>query len=204
MPRLHLIHIPNGIYSVVSKCNNNEFLFSSDEKFQLYLNHLLQCKKKLNFILYDIACMSNHVHELYRVPTDVTIADILQRVKGGYSRKHNKKFGRTGHFWRNKPFYRIIENEQYAYNTMNYFHWNPVKAGLARRPEDWPYSGYRFHILGQKNGLLGQLLDPLPGEENLHLDENMVRSIQKTLNRRIRYIGSPEFRKKMSIEFRIG
>jgi len=75
--------------------------------------------------------MSNHVHELYRIPEKVTIAEILQLVKGFFARKFNKSFGRTGHFWKNKPFYRIIENEEYALSTMNYFHWNPVKAGMV-------------------------------------------------------------------------
>ncbi|MDP2599719.1 MAG: transposase [Deltaproteobacteria bacterium] len=202
MPRLPLIHIPNGIYAVVSKCNNNEFLFDSPHKFDLYIRHLIECKKIFGFRMYDIGCMSNHVHELYRIPTDVAISQILQRVKGEFSRKFNKKFGRSGHFWRNKPFYRIIENERYAFNNMNYFHWNPVKAGLVKRPEDWPYSGYRFHILRERSGLLGELLDPLPGEEELKLDGNMLRHIEKVYqSRESRYIGSQEFCKKMRLKF---
>jgi hypothetical protein len=59
MSRLPLIHIPNGIYSVVSKCNNNEFHFDAVEKFLYYLDHLLECKQKLGFKLYDVCCMSN-------------------------------------------------------------------------------------------------------------------------------------------------
>lgn len=198
MTRLPLIHIPFGLYSVVSKCNNNEFLFDSPQKFELYIEHLIHCKEKFRFQIYDVVCMSNHVHELYRVPERVTIADILQRVKGLFSQIFNKKFGRTGHFWRNKPFYRIVENEEYAFATMNYFHWNPVKTGLVTKPEDWPYSGYRFHILNERSGLLGRLLDPLPYEAPQKLNENIKRAVEKIANStRIRFIGGLRFRRSM-------
>ena len=168
----------------------------------MYLGHLLECKKLFGFKLYDIVCMSNHVHELYQVPKDVTIAQILQRAKGHFSQKFNKKFGRKGHFWRNKPFYRIVEDESYAYNTMTYFHDNPVKAGMVANAADWPYSGYRFHILGERNGLLGQLLDPLPDQENLAVNQKRIQTIQKVFkSSKMRFVGSPNFREAMRKQF---
>jgi len=198
MARLPLIHIPHGLYSVVSKCNNNEFLFDSQEKFKLYINHLILCKKTLGFTIYDIVCMSNHVHELYRVPKKVTIAQILQMVKGQFAQKFNKMFGRTGHFWKNKPFYRIIENEEYALNTMNYFHFNPVRAGIVTRPQDWPFSGYSFHVLGQKNNLLGKLLDPLPNFRPTQQKQDIYQCVRMFLNRkRQRFIGNLSYMVEM-------
>lgn len=195
MARQKLIHEPNGIYSVTSKCNNNEFHFNADEKFEMYLEHLLECKRKLGFEIYDIACMSNHVHELYRVPKkDVSIADILQRVKGHFSRKFNLRYSRRDHFWRNKPFYRVVENEQYAFHIMNYNHWNAVRAGLVNHPAEWPYSGYRFHILGERTGIMGRLLSKIPGvdisEEILLTSHKLTENIQRLLqNKRLRFIG---------------
>lgn len=202
MARLPLIHIPNGLYSVVSKCNNNEFLFDATEKFELYLQHLLDCKKYFGFIIYDLVCISNHVHELYRVSENTTIAQILQRVKGMFAKKFNKRFGRSNHFWKNKPFYRIVEDEKYAFNTMNYFHWNPVKAGLVKKPEEWPFSGYRFHILRERKGLMSQLLDPIDcvmdPKENYDIWKNVERILE---GERSRYIGSSEFKKTMKKNF---
>lgn len=198
MTRIPLIHIPFGMYSVVSKCNNNEFLFDSPEKFEMYIKHLIECKNFFKFNIYDIVCMSNHVHELYRVPKKITIAEILKKVKGEFSQKYNRKFGRTGHFWRNKPFYRIVENEEYAFNTMNYFHWNPVRAGLAASPKDWPYSGYRFHILDEKNNLIAELLDSLPSNAVTEPNYEIIKTIEKIMkSQRMRYIGSMKFQRKM-------
>lgn len=60
MPRMKFIHIPDGLYSVVSKCSNDEFLFDAREKFELYLKHLIECKKIFQFKLHDLVCMSNY------------------------------------------------------------------------------------------------------------------------------------------------
>ncbi len=196
MTRQPLIHIPDGIYSVVSKCNNDEFHFNAYDKFELYLAHLMRCKRRLGFKLYDIVCMSNHMHEIYRVSKDVSIAQILHRVKGHFARIFNLRFGRKDHFWRNKPFYRIVENEDYAFHLMNYFHWNPVRACLVSHPAEWPYSGYRFHILGERKGILSELLDPLPeidlSDALLSTSPALTQEIQRILqNTRIRFIGKP-------------
>lgn len=203
MSRQTLIHIPNGIYSVVSKCNNDEFHFNAEEKFQSYLSHLMECKEKQGFELYDIVCMSNHMHELYSVPEDVTIAQILHRVKGLFARKYNVRYGRKDHFWRNKPFYRIVENEEYAFHSMNYFHWNPVLAGLVQHPAEWPFSGYRFHMLGERKGIMAKLLTPLPGidptEALLNTSPNFTRYVQEVLaDSSARVIGSPAFIERIS------
>ena len=196
MARQPLIHVPNGIYSVTSKCNNNEFHFNAHEKFEMYLRHLINCKEKLGFELYDIVCMSNHVHELYRVPEDVTISDILHRVKGHFSLKFNIKYGRKHHFWKHKSFWRIVEDEEYAFHIMSYNHWNPVRAGMVSHPAEWPYSGYRFHILGERKGRIEQLLTPIPGidpsEGLLRQTPQLEQDIHRLLTcERMRFIGKP-------------
>jgi putative transposase len=203
MPRQTLIHIPDGIYSVVSKCNNDEFHFNAEDKFRLYLSHLRECKEKLGFELHDIVCMSNHVHELYRVPEETTIAKILHRVKGLFSFKFNRRFGRKDHFWRNKPFYRIVENEEYAFHLMNYFHWNPVRAGLVGHPAEWPFSGYRFHILGERKGVMAGLLTPLPGIDPSEMLLNTSQAFSDEIHRilkikRIKFIGNSLFINEMN------
>lgn len=201
MARIPLIHIPNGMYSVVSKCNNNEFHFNSDEKFSLYLEHLSVCKEKMGFKLYDLCCMSNHVHELYEVPEEVTIAQILQQVKGRFSYKFNRRFDRKDHFWKNKAFYRLVQDERYAITSCSYYHNNPVKAGMVSHPSLWPYSGYRFHVMGERRGILGTLLDPLPGTDSSHWSQpNPVCAFQtaQLMQRlRFRFIGDPVYIKWM-------
>ena len=39
----------------------------------------------------------------------------------------------------------IVEHEHFL-ETARYIPNNPVAAGLARQPEDWPWSGYRANV----------------------------------------------------------
>ena len=204
MGREPFIHIPYGIYSVVGKCNNDEFLFSDHEKFILYLQHLLLCKKKLGFKIYDICCMHNHVHELFEVTQDLTLSMILHDVKGHFSRKFNVLFGRRGHFWRNKCFYKIVQDETYAFRSSYYYHWNPVRAGLVEHPREWPFSGYKFHMEGNKEGILGKLLDPIPGLDTLEviLENSSTSRLERLLrDRKEQFIGSEAYIEEMKKKF---
>ncbi|MBT3181832.1 MAG: transposase [Deltaproteobacteria bacterium] len=198
-----LIHIPGGLYSVVSKCNNNEFLFDSKDKFELYLRHLMECKKVQGFKIYDIVCMSNHVHELYEVPEKVTIAKILQRVKGSFAIKFNVIYKRSGHFWKNKPFYRVVEDEEHAIACINYFHENPTRAGMVLHPSLWPFSGYNFHVHGDRTGLIGKLLDPLPGYSEFSPFDEMKIDVEKVLgSKKHKFLGSSIFQESMKTKYK--
>ena len=42
--------------------------------------------------------------------------------------------------WMREYWDRYIRNENHFKAAVDYIHQNPVKAGLASRPEDWPWS----------------------------------------------------------------
>ena len=46
-----------------------------------------------------------------------------------------------------------MEENEHLLHLSRYIHLNPVRAGLVRRPEDWPYSSYREYI-GLRMGAL--------------------------------------------------
>ena len=43
-------------------------------------------------------------------------------------------------FWHREFRDRYIRDEEHYYDTVDYIHNNPVKAGLAESPETWPWS----------------------------------------------------------------
>jgi hypothetical protein len=53
----------------------------------------------------------------------------------------NKLNHKTGHFWGDRFYSRVITDEQDFWNVYNYIDQNPVKAGLVKEPCEWKYSG---------------------------------------------------------------
>ena len=49
----------------------------------------------------------------------------------------------SGPVWHREYWDRFIRNEQHYLQTVEYIHQNPVKAGLAAQPEEWPWSSAR-------------------------------------------------------------
>ncbi|MFH1236133.1 MAG: transposase [Parcubacteria group bacterium] len=86
-----------------------------------------------------------------------------------YSRAQSEGSGLPmGYVWKNKGSvhtpseYQIWQSSFYDFNIyseekllqkLNYLHWNPVRAGLCEKPEDWPWSSYRFYEF-RKQGTL--------------------------------------------------
>ncbi len=90
----------------------------------------------------------------------------LGKLLSSYTRSFNSERDRTGslfrkgtHFkdtWQDtfqfksqrKDNYSFKEHEDYIQTCFDYIHSNPVKAGLAKSLEEWPYSSYRELMLG--------------------------------------------------------
>jgi len=88
--------------------------------------------------------MPNHIHFLITRSEAIELADIMQSLKSLTSHKANRILMRRGRFWMADYFDRYIRNSEHFANTVRYIENNPVKVGLCRKPEDWPFSSARF------------------------------------------------------------
>ena len=52
------------------------------------------------------------------------------------------------HFWQKRYYDFNIRNHDQFVEKLRYIHRNPVKAGLCRRPEDWPWSSFNHYATG--------------------------------------------------------
>ena len=72
-------------------------------------------------------------------------AAIMRVIKSYSARECNRVLGRTGPFWQAESYDRIVRNERELERFVRYVEFNPVKAGLCSRPEDWEFSSARTH-----------------------------------------------------------
>lgn len=84
--------------------------------------------------------MPNHVHVLIEMCDGWPLDDILHTWKSYTAHEANRMLRRTGPFWFREYFDRFIRNEEHYRNTVEYIINNPVKTGLAGRPEAWRFS----------------------------------------------------------------
>ena len=120
---------------------------------------------------YDLIAwvvMPNHVHVLIRVYEGMALGKIVQSWKSYTGRKiaQIERECRAGarrsrgnecragarrsqdRVWMREYWDRFIRDERHFSSAVNYIHDNPVRAGLIRRAEDWPWS--RRHGMGKR------------------------------------------------------
>jgi putative transposase len=67
----------------------------------------------------------------------------------------------------------VIDGDSYLWTVSRYIENNPVRVGIVKRPEEYPYSSARAHILGTNDTLLKE---PLFDKNELNEYRRFVRS----------------------------
>jgi putative DNA methylase len=87
--------------------------------------------------------MPNHVHALIET-SQTPLAEILHGWKSFTAKAANRLLQQKGVFWQPEYFDRFIRDEEHFGKAVRYIEKNPVKAGLAKSPEEW-FFGSAYH-----------------------------------------------------------
>jgi REP element-mobilizing transposase RayT len=93
---------------------------------------------------FALVIMPDHVHWLMQpLPKNTSeywsLSSILHSVKSYSSKEIIKATKHIGIVWQDERYDRIIRNEQEFMNTWEYIRLNPIKLGLAKTPENYPF-----------------------------------------------------------------
>lgn len=157
MARLARIVVPGLPHHVTQRGNRRLETFFGDDDYAVYRDLLAEHCAAAAVAVWAYCLMPNHVH-LILVPSD---EDGLRRALGEahrrYTRHVNFRQGWRGHLWQER-FHSFPMDEAHLRAAARYVELNPVRAGLAARPEDWRWSSARAHLEGKADGLA----DPAP------------------------------------------
>ena len=84
--------------------------------------------------------MPNHVHLIVDLHEDRALDEVVHSWKSFTAKEANKMLGRSGPFWYREYYDRWIRDEAHYNRVAGYIAFNPVKAKLAGRAEDWRWS----------------------------------------------------------------
>jgi REP element-mobilizing transposase RayT len=104
------------------------------------MESILHGQKPLqHYQLGAFVVMPNHVHLLI-VPR-VPIPTLTQRLKSYTAHEANRMLCRTGEaFWQSESYDHWVRDDHEWNRIVSYIENNPVNAGLAAKPEDYPWS----------------------------------------------------------------
>ena len=185
MPRIARIVGAGYPHHIIQRGNNRENVFLDLKDYEKYLSFLAKYSEEKDAAILAYCLMPNHVHLLIIPSAEKTLAKMMQGVTLCYTQHMNRKNGRTGRLWECRYHSTVVDEDSYLWTVSKYIENNPVRAGIVKRPEDYPYSSARAHILGRKDPILnGNLfdkneLDEYRGFVKLEEDKEILEKIRK-------------------------
>lgn len=141
MPRNARKQSESGIFHIMLRGIDRQVIFQDDEDCEKYLQSLSDCQKVSGFTLYAYCLMGNHVHLLIQEGQE-PLSQIFKRLGVRYVYWYNWKYKRTGHLFQDRFKSEPVEDDTYFLAVLRYVYQNPVKAGLCKKPEEYPWSSY--------------------------------------------------------------
>jgi len=180
MSRIARVVVPHYPHHVVQIGNRRQNVFFSDTDKELYLSLLTQNALKARVEVWGYCLMDNHIH-IIAVPRH---SNSLSMGIGGTHRQYtsaiNNREGWKGYLWHGR-FMSYVLGEKHLYAAMRYVERNPVRAGIVKRAEDYPWSSARSHVGLARNELLSDnflLSDVDDWSSFINKDEDAANSTQ--------------------------
>jgi putative transposase len=153
MPR-PLRPIQDGlIYHVINRGNNRQPVFLKAGDFEAFLKALADLKERRPFELYGYCLLTNHFHLLIRV-AETPISRIMQSLLVSHTQRYHKHHRSGGHVWQGRFKSPVVQNDEHLLAVLRYIEANPLRAKIVDKAEDYAWSSYRSHGLGEANGLV--------------------------------------------------
>ncbi len=143
---------PARTFFVTTKSSMGCHLLQSERNATLLIDVLRSLVAEKKFELHDFVIMPDHLHLLLTVGEGMTIEKAMQLIKGRFSFRLKKEFGYLGEVWqRGFSEVQVLGRESFEAHSA-YIAANPIKAGLVRSAEDYPFC---FASLAKKKALQG-------------------------------------------------
>jgi putative transposase len=190
MARLARVVIPGLPHHVTQRGNGGARTFFGDADYAYYRDLLGRHCGEAGVEVWAWVLMPNHVHLIVNPSDPDGLRRALAQVHRRYAGYVHARQKKTGHFWQGR-FGAVAMDEAHLAAALRYVAMNPVRARLAQRPQDWPWSSARAHLSGVADGvtLLAPVRDRFPRFADL-LEDAALDALQTPL-RQAEAIGRP-------------
>ena len=152
MPRFPRLVVPGYPHHITQRGVRKNKTFFDASDYRAYLHLAAELSDEWPIEIWAYCLMPNHMHAVVAPGQQESLARFFARLHQQYARRTNARYGWQGHMWQ-KRFYSVVMDEPHAVCALRYVELNPVRAGLCRSAQQWPWSSARAN--------LGLAVDPL-------------------------------------------
>ena len=146
MSNVHRLRITDRIF-FVSVNLRPRFRRFVESEYALLIKVLEASRSRLGFLLCGYVLMPDDGHALIWPRYPLLIEQVLHDVKKIMTLRLHARRGSGGPLWQHQYGDRFVRHQRELGERLNYMHMNPVRKGLVKRPEDWPWSSFNNFAL---------------------------------------------------------
>lgn len=138
-----------GVFHFLTfSCHRRLPLLGTGAAYRIFEAELEKVRRRYRFVVAGYVLMPEHVHLLVGEPDERSLSVSLQVLKQETSKK--LKPPGMAQFWQRRYYDFNVWSEGKRVEKLRYMHRNPVRRGLADKPEDWPWSSFRHYATGER------------------------------------------------------
>jgi REP element-mobilizing transposase RayT len=145
MARPLRLEFPGAIYHVTSRGDRQEAIYEGDADRQQWLEILSKICERYNWRVHAYCLMDNHYHILLAT-ADGNLSKGMRQLNGVYTQYFNRQHNRVGHVFQGRYKAILVEKDSYLLELSRYVVLNPVRAGMIKNLDEWPWSSYPVTI----------------------------------------------------------
>ncbi len=207
MARKVRIEYAGALYHVMSRGNQGQAIFRSDQDRKLFVETLAEGCEKTGWRVHAYVLMGNHYHVLLETPEANLVAG-MKWLQGTYTQRFNSRHKVFGHLFQGRYKALIVDgsDDDYFQLISTYIHLNPARAGLIRIGEEalkiYRWSSYPLY-LGQPTRRPGWLrVDRVLGDLGIHRDDGEGRrGYEAYMEGRVMELGKKRSREELNKEW---
>ncbi|NWF91748.1 MAG: transposase [Syntrophaceae bacterium] len=139
-----------ALYHITSRGNERKNIFLRDGNRVKFLQILEDYHDRYGILIHSYVLMDNHYDLVWETPKG-NVLKVMHGINSSYAGYFNRRYGRSGHLFQGRYRGILVEKDAYLLLLSRYVHLNPVRAGVVRRPEQYPWSSYLGYI-GKEKG----------------------------------------------------
>ncbi|HEX9934899.1 MAG TPA: transposase [bacterium] len=153
MPRRSIPLLGDHYYHIYNRVIYGRKLFYSSQDYVDYLNLFKQIDFLSSCRLIAYCLMPNHYHYLAYIIDPELFSKKMMFFFNKFLKSLNVARHESGRYFVNRFQAKTVNNERYLIQLCCYIHLNPLKTGLVKSLEDWPFSNY-LDFMGKRRGEL--------------------------------------------------
>ena len=130
-----------GIQHVGVSAAGGGIYFHDDRDRAVWLRLFVATISRFEWRCLAVCLLTTHWHAIVQVADD-SLARGMHQLVGGYTKRFNERHVRVGYLVRDRYWSRRKDSPATLLTAFRYLAWNPVAAGIARRPEECRWSSY--------------------------------------------------------------